>query len=234
MNCLYKALFLVLFLTGCGSPAYAFSRTTSEKRPKVVVIDTGLNLQDPRFSDVLCHGGHRDFTGTGIQDDSGHGTHVAGIIMHNAPDHSKYCLVIVKVFKGGNKVVAPVNAALIYAEQIGASVINASFSGAYGSEEERAILSASKAKIVVAAGNDSTYYKNAYPGGYGISNVYAVGDWDCDNSKRSATSNWGEGVFWRCGTHIKSTLPFGKEGFMSGTSMAAPLYTAELINEEFK
>ena len=45
----------------------------------VAVIDTGIDAQ--AFNrHVLCKTGHKDFTGTGIQDRHGHGTHISGLI----------------------------------------------------------------------------------------------------------------------------------------------------------
>ena len=84
---------LLMTLMILSPPSYS----QSETRLKVAILDTGLDLRDPRFADVLCQGGHKDFTGEGLYDKIGHGTHVAGIISQMAYDHTKYCLVIVKI-----------------------------------------------------------------------------------------------------------------------------------------
>lgn len=214
--------------------AVAMSRTCyaqsspSNTRLRVAVIDTGLSLTDPRFKDVLCPSGHKDFTGEGIWDVNSHGTHVAGIIMRNAPDHSKYCLVIIKAFGTHRKEYAA--EAIQYAVSLGIKLVNISADGITYDPEEKAALSASGVKFVVAAGNENSYYKNSYPSGYGLPNVYPVGNWDCKAGKKGRLSNYGGGIIWRCGTDILSTVPGGNEETKSGTSMAAPMYTAELIN----
>lgn len=205
---------------------------TTDGRLHVAVIDTGLSLHDPRFQDVLCSEGHKDFTGEGMYDANGHGTHVAGIIMRNAPDHTKYCLVIYKVFgehgeHRSTRALAAVNVNHI-------PLVNYSVSGDAPDEMERSLMALSSATFTVAAGNKGAYYKSYYPGGYDLANVHVVGNWDCNHNKAAPSSNYGEGVNWRCGTDIVSTLPRGRWGIMSGTSMAAPLYMAELINRMTK
>jgi hypothetical protein len=67
---------------------------------RVAVIDTGLDITDTRLSAHLCDNGHIDYTGEGLQDDLGHGTHVTGLIEKYAED-SNYCLVILKYYGNG-------------------------------------------------------------------------------------------------------------------------------------
>lgn len=206
----------------------------SSDRIRVAVLDSGLDLYDPRFTDVLCPYGHKDFTGEGIRDVIGHGTHVAGIIANNAPDHSKYCLVILKVVKRDGNTGGLQYNALEYLATHRATYANMSLYGQSSDELEKSLLSSTKADIVVAAGNDNVHYKTEFPGGYNLPNIHVVGNWDCKRNKKYDNSNYGEGIIWRCGTNIRSTLPHGKTGLMTGTSMAAPLYTAELINQRTK
>jgi subtilisin family serine protease len=205
----------------------SFAQASSDQRLRVAVIDTGLNIHDPRFADVLCPNGHRDLTGEGLQDENGHGTHVAGILAMAAPDHTIY-----KVFsRNGNQYL---DAAIQLLNNDHIKIANISASGTVYDLMEKQYAAATKAILVVAAGNNNTYYKEAYPGGYGLHNVFAVGNWDCAHSRRGPASNYGEGVVWRCGTNIISTLPGGKYGARTGTSQAAPLYTAELVEKAIK
>jgi subtilisin family serine protease len=46
----------------------------------VAVLDTGIDAAHPAFSGLIRDDNYRDFTGTGLQDTVGHGTHCAGII----------------------------------------------------------------------------------------------------------------------------------------------------------
>lgn len=199
---------------------------------KVAVIDTGLNLADPRFSTALCQGGHKDFTGTGLRDKVGHGTFVAGLIKNAAYDHSKYCLLILKVTdtKAG---MVPISEAIVYATQQGAKIINISMTGKKADPDEKAVMEKSGALFSIAAGNEDKDYHTSFPGGYGLKNVTVVGNWDCKRKKKNPNSNYGTDITWRCGTEVTST---GIKGTSkgSGTSFAAPLYTAELINQMTK
>ncbi len=211
-----------------------------DTRMMVAVIDTGLDLNDPRFKAVLCKTGHKDFTDTELTDRHGHGTHVAGIILKGAPDTSKYCLVILKFYTIEQTGFANLKAetrAIRYANTLGAKIINVSLYGPDSDSEEEQVIAESTAVIVASAGNGpfdknqpgEDYKGKAYPASY--PKVRVIGNWDCKNNRRHLSSNFGAGVIYRCGTNIVSTLPGGKTGRMTGTSQAAPAYTADLINQ---
>src|SRR5690606_17888997 len=79
-----------------------FATNVTVAKPIIIaVIDTGISdkLKDGKF---LCKMGHKDFTGTGLNDVHGHGTHVSGLIHQHAAktaDWNKsanYCQVILK------------------------------------------------------------------------------------------------------------------------------------------
>lgn len=44
---------------------------------KVAVLDTGIS---PTLKHLMCDEGHKDFTGTGMEDFNGHGSHISGLI----------------------------------------------------------------------------------------------------------------------------------------------------------
>jgi subtilisin family serine protease len=46
----------------------------------VAILDTGINAGHPTFAGLIHATNYRDFTGTGLEDRVGHGTHCAGII----------------------------------------------------------------------------------------------------------------------------------------------------------
>ena len=60
---------------------YAWSRGWTGEGSKVGIIDSGINMDHQEFTDSIA--GTKDFTGMGIEDAHGHGSHVAGTIGAN-------------------------------------------------------------------------------------------------------------------------------------------------------
>lgn len=223
-------------------------RIKSQKRPlKIAVVDTGLDRNDPRFSDVLCKMGHRNFAdgSNNTYDTHGHGTHVAGLIKKHA-GNSGYCLVILKYYDekaNGSKNLDNSIQAFKWAAQIGIDIVNFSGGGPSASAKEReAIGSAYNTIFVVAAGNESENIMNPsaryYPASYQLSNIFIVGNlgrWGF----RSPSSNYGDPrMIWEVGERLKSTMPcvtkgtglhYNCEGEMTGTSQATAVHTGKLI-----
>lgn len=59
-------------------------RRTRGKGVKIALLGTGVNLNHPDLIDSIA--GSADFTGQGVEDTHGHGTHSAGIISANSAD----------------------------------------------------------------------------------------------------------------------------------------------------
>lgn len=208
---------------------------------RVAVIDTGLDLTDLRFSDVLCPSGHKDFTGTGLNDNHGHGTHVTGLIAKNA-ESLGYCLVVLKFFdpkmspKDGSY---PLLQALRYAAyDLRVKIVNLSGGDQGFSESEYlTILEAPKTTFIVAAGNDNRdVAQDRYsPAMYHLPNMVVVGSLKTDRTK-APTSNFGPLVdAWEVGEAVSSTLPGGlRLGEMSGTSQATAVHTGKVIKALMK
>lgn len=203
----------------------------------VAVIDTGLDLADPRFAGHLCADGHRDFTGTGLADTIGHGTHVAGLIVANA-GRADYCLMIVKYYVASADDLTTVTRegdAFRWAADNGAAMVNFSGGGfAMYEPEYLTIKSHPKVLFVVAAGNEGksvtepgdSYYPAAIP----LPNVIVVGN-GTGPMDRAKTSNFGPRVdAWEDGRNVDSTLPRGKRGRLTGTSMATAVHTGRLLS----
>ena len=200
---------------------------------RVVVLDTGLNLADPRFSQVLCKDGHMDFTGRGIEDTNGHGTHVAGLIKTYAKD-ANYCLIIVKYYTD-RSALANYLPALEYAVSLHPDFINISGGGPGWDDREYAAVCEAKAnhtKFVVAAGNDNSIDNtDYYPAGYREDNIVVVGALESDGYNRARYSNYGSVVTaWEIG-QVTSTLPNG-EGMMKGTSQATAIHMGKMLNKK--
>lgn len=207
-------------------PAFAQTR--------VVVLDTGLDINDSRLATHLCDGGHKDFTGTTLNDVNGHGTHVTGLIEQYA-ENSDYCLIIVKYYKEDSKNgnMKAYMEALQYSFGLNPDMINFSGSGPEFSEDERLeIVNHPGTILVAAAGNDGKDLDTTkfYPGCYNETNVITVGSIDWLTGHRSRFSNYGSYVHaWEVGEWVKSTLPGGKDGYMQGTSQAAAIRTGKMI-----
>ncbi len=214
---------------------------------RIAVVDTGLNLQDPRFSELLCDKGTTsvDFTNTSINDTIGHGTHITGLIKEYAGD-SNYCLIILKYYlpySSGLDNLKRTIKAFAYAAKQNVSIVNYSGGGgAFDETEMNTILNNKKITFIVAAGNDNINLdKNCYyyPACYNLSNIIVVGS-NVSRFKKAPMSNYGRKVeVWETGENVLSTLVQDEckdqcllnKGYMSGTSQATAIFSGKTIYE---
>jgi len=164
-----------------------------------------------------------------------HGTHVAGIIgaarngtgvVGVAPDSS---LMILKVAdSGGTMSLSGAIAAITYAVDNGASIINASWGTSAPSAALRTALEYAGAKgvmVFAAAGNAGTYRTApaVFPAGYAptLPNVVSVAA-TTRTDARASFSNYGQVTLAAPGADIVSTYTGSGWAAMSGTSMASP------------
>lgn len=216
--------------------------TSALAQTRVAVIDTGLDLDDPRFKSHLCSTGHQDFTNSTLNDTDGHGTHIAGLIQEYAKD-ADYCLIIYKFYQEDSGNVKREILAIKAAINNRADIINFSGGGPkFEDEEYNLIKRHPKIKFVVAAGNEGVsldgytidyYYPASYGLSYGLSNIIAVGNLDA-NKRTHPTSNYSTQLVWEIGTNVQSTLPNGKMGIMTGTSQATAIHTGKLLRPEIR
>lgn len=195
----------------------------------------GINLIDPNETPM---------------DDHGHGTHMAGIIaMENNNVGGvgiAYKSKIMPIKAGGSDGTfysSDIAKGIEYAYKNGADVINMSFgSSAHSALIENALQDAfGSCVLVAAAGNESAPTADAppmflnkvnmYPAAY--SYVIGVMAYD-ENNKFASFSNWdylpnanAEYEVVAPGVNIYSTLPNGRYATWNGTSMAAPMVSAE-------
>ncbi|MFH1982441.1 MAG: S8 family serine peptidase [Pseudomonadota bacterium] len=175
-------------------------------------------------------------------DTFGHGTHVAGIaaaVGNNGVGvagvswHSK--LMALKVQRNGQSFLdgTAIIAALIYAQSMGARIVNCSFGGSGYSQIEYnrlAALGAAGTVAVCAAGNESPAGIDAdsfplYPAAYNLDNIFSVGASTRQDALALYSDFGAQSVdLLAPGSDIRSTLPVsaGGYGYKSGTSMAAP------------
>lgn len=207
----------------------------------VAVIDSGIDASHPEFQGQLIPG--FDFTlkqpaPGGLEDGYGHGTHVAGIIGARANNGigiaglAPGCrLMPVRIFNNwGHSEAGISTAAIIWAVDHGAQVINASWGSPMLGESAKAAYEYAIAKDVVfvaAVGNsgkdDTAYYPGASPEAIGVAAINSDDRW-------ASFSTFGDWVDLAApGANVLSTYPL-KLGngykIMDGTSMAAPFVSA--------
>ncbi len=210
---------------------------------KLAVMDSGLDISDERFKDVLCPSGHKDYTNTGIEDKLGHGTFITGLIKQYAGESSigSYCIVILKYTDGANVtrgIEADVNFKKALRVAADYDVVNISGGGNLYSDFEHRVIKHSRAKFIVAAGNDNqnldfAKYYTFYPASYilkGLTNIDVIGNKKL-NGEKADSSNFGSMVRYEVGEDVESTLPDGEYGHMSGTSISTAIATGKKINE---
>jgi len=153
----------------------------------------------------------------------GHGTMTSGLVHLVAP---KAKILPLKAFSAnGTGYLANIVAALYYAVQHGANVVNMSFDLTSSSPSlNKAVSYANKAGVVLvaAAGNENTnapVYPAAISGS--VVGIASTTDWDA----RSSFSNYGSYDVWIAapGEFVISTYPGGTYAISSGTSFSAPL-----------
>ena len=208
----------------------AWNKTKGSKNIIVAVIDNGIDLSQPDLKgkiyapyDIV----HFNDTYIPIGD---HGTHVSGIIagaMNNQAGGTGVApntrIMPINVFDGEYSYYSDVIYAVYYAVQMKADIINLSL-GSYGYSESvnEVIQDAHKAGLVIvaAAGNENTNW-SSYPASY--KNVISVSA-TTQKDRISGYSNYGKNIDLAApGDEILSTFPYKSFGYMSGTSMAAPI-----------
>lgn len=194
---------------------------------RVAIIDTGIK-REYLAKYKLCKKGHKDFTGTGLQDFHGHGTNVAGIINRYA--EGNYCLVILKYTNGTNNpnIMSNFLKALAHAVINNYDIVSISSGGPKPDVTEKEIIQVGLKKkmvFIVAAGNESTNLDktcNYFPACY-FKNVIVVGNGDGKNV--FTRSNYGSIVdLWEDGRNVTAG------GItMSGTSQSTAIVTGKFI-----
>ncbi|HEY7761644.1 MAG TPA: S8 family peptidase [Actinomycetota bacterium] len=254
-------------ITGATQVTEAWDVEAGDPSTVIAIIDTGTQLNHPDLdSNLWTNAGETpanstDDDGNGFKDDihgwdfvtndaspldaDGHGTHVAGIAgaeWNNGAGGSGVCpecsLMILRAgTEGGGFKSSDVVAAVRYAADNGADVINLSIGGPQWGKAERNALKYANGKgvlIVAAAGNeyrnnDTIDYSDGFPAGPSYPASY-----DLPGLISVAASTQGEGYagFSNVGRYsvdlaapgvlIPSTVPGNDYGLMSGTSMASP------------
>ncbi len=206
---------------------------TQGEKVRVAIIDTGIDLRHKSLQGKV-DGGYNAITDSeadgSYQDDNGHGTHVAGTIAANDPEHlmgvaPKARLYAVKVLDAdGSGSLSDVIKGIVWAADHGMQVANMSLGSANPSDTMQRALRYAKARglvVVAAAGNSGGAV--GYPGAYPETIAVAASDW---NDKIASFSSRGPQVkFIAPGVSVYSSMLGGDYATLSGTSMAAPHVT---------
>lgn len=205
----------------------------------VAVIDSGIDPYCADLQNSLAPNGYnfygwaKGFLPGSVQDDYGHGTHLAGIIAASPNNmvgvmgfNSRVKILPIRFTDGaGRGSQLDAAAAIRYAVDMRARIINCSW-GYYQYNQvlkEAIDYALSKGVTVIASvGNDgfnASEYPAAFPGVISIGSVN-------EQKKHLDFSNIGNYVdFVTYGENIYSTLPKGLYGEKSGTSQSAAIFT---------
>ncbi len=199
--------------------------------PQIVVgiIDTGIDLDHEFLKERIIETNYNNSSSgkaNSENDDNGHGTHVAGIVVDNTSNNVK-----IEAFKclnsEGRGALSDVCLAVNAATESNVNVINMSL-GIRGKSDllEDTINNAIDQGITVcvAAGNNGNYAYNYTPAN--IENCITVGAIDAYDEK-PLWSNFGDPIdIYAPGSSIYSTYNDGGYETLSGTSMATPFVAA--------
>ena len=214
----------------------------------VAVIDTGVRSSHPDLSGNVLSGIDYVAPGTSANDESGHGTHVAGIIAakyNNSRGIAGFApsakILPVRVLdRNGSGSAANVAKGIIFAADRGARVINLSLGSTQNSTAMQSAVAHAISKnslVVAAAGNRGCGLLGApteYPAAYsGVVGVGAVTQ-SIQKSSSSSCGSWvdvaapGQSII---STMIRSSVGLGCSSSadyctLSGTSMATAYVSA--------
>jgi len=209
----------------------------------VALIDTGVDLQNSYFSQRVWRnkgeviGDGLDNDGNGYVDDAvgwdfgdndpdptdeyGHGTMVASVILNLAPACNMLVLKINRDGQGRFSSGAVVEA-IYYAVEVGARVVNMSFSLPSFSESiAEAIGDASRSGCVLVAAAGNSGYGVRFPANF--EPVLAVGSLDTQGELSAFSSHGLDLDLSAPGEMIDVVTLGGESSYASGTSFAAPM-----------
>lgn len=188
-----------------------------------------------------------DFTtGSNAERDlNGHGTHIAGIIAERlrlARVKKTKFMILTYYREGidGQSALRNSIECVRYALKMGAHVINYSGGGLFPNPVEREVFLEAERRgvlVVAAAGNEASDSQKSpfFPANYGFSNILSVTAVDGEDLTVLPTSNYGKRSVHiaASGKNIRSTLPGGMFGTMTGTSQATAIVTGLAVRAYF-
>lgn len=224
-----KLLFSLILLTNI---CYAKCR-----QERVAVVDTGIYVDDPRYSGLLCKGHNWDFVINKplTSDLVGHGTAITNLIMDNAKN-ANYCLLEYDyyTYDGWHNLSNEIRSIKL-AIKDGATIVNISGGGdSFYKEECDVIRKAKNTLFVLAAGNNGRNIdiKGFYPACCNSKNIIVVGAFD-RYGRKTLKSNYGKKVTaWELGEGYV-VLPNNNIEYETGTSLSTAIHTGKLVLQRY-
>ncbi|MBX2989383.1 MAG: S8 family serine peptidase [Bdellovibrionaceae bacterium] len=175
-----------------------------------------------------------------LTDESGHGTHVAGLVggypqMSRASSGVRFMTLKYCRKKGFPCTAKAFGAAVRYALDQGAHLIHISGGGYEPAESERRLFAEASARgvvVVSASGNKKPldHSRFFYPSSYGYASLFSVTATDAHGVLLNTSNLPPRGHHYREeGERVLSTVPGGGVDRMTGTSQAAGVFTGKLI-----
>lgn len=218
----------------------AWELTTGNPAVRIAILDSGIDSDHPDLVGKVVDSA--DFTGSGTEDNYGHGTHVAGIAAANTNNgigvaglgHNSVLMNVKVLGDDGYGPYSWIANGIYWAVQNNAKVINMSLGSSQRSSTLQAAVNYAWGNdvVVVAAAGNSNNPSRTYPAYY--SNCIAVAATD-NNDTKASFSSYGKWVDVAApGENIYSTFPnnafylqtvYGRSqnyDFGSGTSMSTP------------
>jgi Alpha-tubulin suppressor and related RCC1 domain-containing proteins len=214
------------------SPELALSQIPEPPSEIIVaLIDTGVDINHEALQGVMLDGWNfADDNGTVFDSDSplsaSHGTHIAGIIAQTAGNSVK--ILPLQVFGSNGAYTSDIIAAIEYAEENGARIVNCSFGSTENNPALYEVISESEMLFVASAGNARSDLAEhpVYPAAFGLQNILSTASINADGGF-SYFSNYSTELIDLAapGRDILSALPGNEYGPMTGTSMSAAYVT---------
>ena len=218
----------------------AWDITLGSKSVVVAVVDTGVQYDHPDLSSNMWKNSDGTYGcnyvnsyssscgNTDVNDDNGHGTHVAGIVAATIDNGigvagiSQSSIMAVKVLGStGSGQFSWVANGIQWAADHGANIISMSLGGGVSNTLLTAVQYAySRGVLLIAAAGNQNGGQILCPACY--SQVIAVTAIDQNNQIASFSSTGSKAELTAPGVNILSTLRGSQYGSMSGTSMATP------------
>lgn len=191
---------------------------------KIAIIDSGcFNHIHLRENLILGKNFTTEGNSQNVDDNLGHGTHVAGIIHDIIPEAQLLIIKVLDRYGKGN--IEDVTEGIYYAIEKNVDIINISISFEDEDKEMEEAIQLAKDKnipVICAVGNNNVI---EYPAQYGIS----VGS--IDNKGNVSDFSTSKATLYAMGENVKSTYVNDSYETMTGTSMATAKVTGYIARE---